>query len=127
MPASLNATSALPMWGSTSTELDPVGSLADDRADQDRRHVLQQGHLDQGDPGGLDEALLQQEVLGRVAGEREFGRKHQIRAGRGGLGAKSPQGLNVLRETAHDRVHLGQSESDDGHALSLPARVLTGL
>jgi hypothetical protein len=41
--------------------------------------------------------------------------------GEGGLRAKAAESLDVLGEAAHDRIHLGKSESQRGHAWSLMA------
>ena len=94
---------------------DVFETFAHDGADEDRGHVVQERHLDKGDPRRLDEALFQEQVLRRIAHQGELGRQYQIGAGRGGLGAEPTEGFDVLRESAHDRVHLGHGESDHRH------------
>ena len=88
---------------------DVVGALgeADDGDDvvhlggdpvQRRAHVAQ-------------DVLLEQEVLGRVAAQRQLGEEHELRAGLARLAQPRAHERLVAGDVADDRVHLDQGEA----------------
>ena len=66
----------------------------------------------------FDEAGLEQQVLGRVAGDRELGEDDELAAGVLGLADAVPVLFEVPVEVADGRVDLGER---DPHAPTLPA------
>ena len=64
--------------------------------------------------GGLQEVLLEQQVLGRVAGERELGEQHQLGAGVARAGDVLAHQARVALEVADARVDLRERERQRG-------------
>src|SRR3546814_5678727 len=58
----------------------------------------------------FQEHRLQHQVLGRIAGDRQLGRHHQVRSGGGGLRPRPAQQGKVAGDVAHDGVELRQSD-----------------
>jgi hypothetical protein len=73
--------------------------------------------------GVAQEVLLEQEVLGRIAGEGELGEQHDLRAGVAGARDVVADLARVALEIADARVDLGERETQrwrggSGHASS---------
>ena len=63
----------------------------------------------------LDELPTQDEVLGRVAGDRELGEHHEVGAGLGGAGGGVGHARHVAGEVADGEVQLPERDaSHDG-------------
>ena len=72
-------------------------------------------HLVEGGAVGGDEARLEDEVLGRVAGDGELGEHGDVAAGGLGLVVGREDALDVAVEVADHRVELTQPEPDARH------------
>src|SRR5690606_7255463 len=73
-----------------------------------------------------DEAGLQQQVLGRVAGQRQLGEDGQVAARLLGLPGGAQHALDVAVEVADGRVDLAERDADAGHGPPGYGRVPTG-
>lgn len=67
------------------------------------------------------EGALEDEVLGRVAGDGQLRQRDQVAPGRGGPADRVDDLLGVADEVADDEVELGGGESQHGHARTLRA------
>ena len=67
----------------------------------------------------VHEAGLQQQVLGRVAGDRQLGEGHEVAVRGLGLLDGTDQALDVAVEVADHQVELGQGHSHTSHGVSL--------
>ncbi len=65
-----------------------------------------------GGAAGLLERRLEHQILGRISGEIELGRHHQIRAEARGLGARPAQTLEVALDVADDRRDLREGDDE---------------
>ena len=70
---------------------------------------------------GADEGRSQEQVLGRIAGDRELGEEHELGALCARVGESGENALAVAVQVADDRVDLGESEPhrDDSTGLRL--------
>ena len=78
------------------------------RADQQRRTAVgrfARQRFDRGAAGGL-EGRLEHQVLGRIAGDEQFGENDQIGALRGRLDARAAHFLGIAGDIADSRVEL---------------------
>ena len=79
-----------------------------------------------GGAAGLLEGGLQHQVLGRIAGEIELRRQHEVGAERGGLGARLADAIAIARDVADDRGDLRERDDEAvggrGHCGRLSAR-----
>ena len=80
-----------------------------------RRHLLEGGHV------VGHEARLEEQILGRVAGDGEFGHDTEVGSGRLGGGERSEHQLHVPRQVAHDGVELRRGQTQVCHLSRLPA------
>ena len=71
------------------------------------------------------ETLLEQQVLGRVAGERELGEEDELRARLGRPAHALAHLVRVARDVAHRRVHLVQRDAD-GSGVCHPSSIALG-
>jgi hypothetical protein len=88
-----------------------------------RQQVVQRG------PRCGDEAWLEQQVLGRVSGERQLGKKDDVGCGGAGLRQAGPDLGGVAVDVADREVELGQCDSQHGHGRargSRPERIIGG-
>ena len=77
--------------------------------------------------GRLQEVLLQQQVLGRIAGDRQLGEQHQLGARVARLGDALGDLGDVALEVADTAVDLGERDAqgrDQGHAPIVPQAAL---
>jgi len=79
---------------------------ADDRRDADRTI----GEPVDARPRAREEVLLEEQVLGRVAGDRELGEEDEVGAGGLRLVQAADDALAVPSQVADDRVDLRESE-----------------
>ncbi len=86
--------------------LGPLGE-ADDRDDV----ACLSGKLLEGLAGVREEVLLEQQVLGRVSGQRQLGEHDQLRAGLAGLTQACGDLLGVARDVADGGVQLAEGEA----------------
>ena len=77
--------------------------------------------LDRGARVG-QEVLLEQQVLGRVAGDRQLGEEHELRAGVARLGDAGEDARLVAGDVADDRVELGEGDPHVGAGARRAAR-----
>jgi hypothetical protein len=85
--------------------------------------------------GGVgEEVLAQQQVLGRVAGERELRKQHEFGAGSLGVFDPGANAGGVAREIAHRGVHLAEGQAQaassrrvQGREVSLRCRRVGGV
>ena len=84
------------------------------QADQRRRAAVGgvARQLLAGRPAGLLERGLQHQILGRIAGEIEFRRHHDVGAEGGGLRARFAQPVAVARDVADDRGDLRERNDE---------------
>ena len=84
------------------------------QADQHRRPAVGgvARQLLAGRPAGLLERGLQHQILGRIAGEIELRRHHDVGAEGGGLLARLAQAVAVARDVADDRGDLGERDDE---------------
>ena len=84
------------------------------QADQHRRPAV--GGLARqllaGRAAGLLKGRLQHQILGRIAGEEEFGRHHDVGAERRGLRARLAQPVAIALDIADDRGNLGERDDE---------------
>ena len=78
------------------------------------------GELLEHRPAAVDELTQLEEVLGRVAAERELGKEHQLRALFRGAGRVLDHAGGIRLERAYRRVDLRQRDSHAGSVT--PAR-----
>src|SRR2546421_95202 len=72
---------------------------------------------------GRHEAGLQQQVLGRVAGDRQLREHGDVAARALGPLESGENGIDVAVEVAHDGVQLAGGDAEPSHAKSVPAPV----
>ena len=72
--------------------------------------------------GVAEEVLAQQQILGRIAGERQLGKQHQLGAGRQRRVAARANALGVAGDVADGGVHLAEREAHSQLARALRAR-----
>ena len=65
--------------------------------------------------GPGDERGAQQEVFGRVAGDRELGEGHEVASGGVGLLIGGEHAVDVAVDVTHDEVELRGGEAETGH------------
>jgi hypothetical protein len=80
------------------------------------------GHPLGGGPAGGQERRLEDQVLGRVAGQRELGEDHQVGAGGGRLGVGAQHPPDIAVEVPDDRVDLRPREPQPLHRARVAAR-----
>ncbi len=68
----------------------------------------------------LDEAGLEQQVLGWVAGDGQLGEHGHVGPGVLGLLQGGQDALHVALQVAHDRVELAGGDPHSGHGQSVP-------
>ncbi len=68
-----------------------------------------------GRAGGLRERATQDEVLGRIAGERHLRKRHQMRAGAQSLLRPGAHQVRICSEIADGGVDLGERDAQLGH------------
>ncbi len=74
-------------------------------------------------PAGAQEARPQQQILGRVAGDRELGRQHEVGPRARGVGTRVGDALPVLGKRSDREVELGQREADHARRWYSPPMV----
>ena len=74
-----------------------------------------------------EEVLLEQEVLGRVARQRELGEADELRAGLAGLHGELRDPRLVAGDVADDGVELGERDAQrGGHGVNRPSVACDG-
>ena len=103
------------------------------QADQRRRPAVGgvARQLLAGRAAGLLKRGLQHQILGRIAGEIELRRHHDVGAEGGGLLARFAQPVAVARDVADDRGDLGERDDEavgdgGGHGRDFSARAAGG-
>ena len=66
-----------------------------------------------------DEPGLQQQVLGRVAGDRQLGEGGDVAPSASARRERGEDALDVAVEVADPRVDLGGGDAQDGHVISV--------
>ncbi len=94
------------------------------KADHRRRPAGASGHLLEGLVRRLDERRAEQQVLGRVPGDRQLGEGDQVGADVLGLLVGGEDARRVPLEVADDEVQLRGRDPDPGHAPKDTASVL---
>ena len=89
--------------------VDVLGALGE--ADDGDEPVRLAGQLAQRGGGVGEEVLLEQQVLGRVAGEGELGEQHQLGARVAGRAHSRADALGVAGDVADGGVHLAEGEA----------------
>jgi len=71
---------------------------------------------------GIKKVLAQQQVLGRVASQRQFRREQKVGALRGGLARGGEDAVGVAGEVADRRVDLGKGDAHGVASVAKPAK-----
>ena len=74
----------------------------------------------------LQKVLAQQQILGRVAGERELGEQHELRALRLRGGYARTNAPRITGDVADSRVQLAERQAHYGLAAALPVATARG-
>ena len=97
------------------------------RADERRQPGARLRDLAQRLLGGADEGRTEQQVLGRVPGDRELGEEDELRTFRARVGQTGENALAVAVQVADDSVDLGESKphQEDSSGLRLSGENIT--